>query len=91
MINLYSEWRINRIHRGYCPKQVINACLDNLFEFSESDLCYSLCRFVREVKKLDGNDYLPNTLREIVIMIQMYLHSNAVNWKLLDGNHFVSL
>ena len=26
-----------------------------------------------------------NTIREIIIMIQMHLHENNVNWKLLDG------
>ena len=29
----------------------------------KSDLCYALCRFVREVKKLNGKEFPPNTVR----------------------------
>ena len=47
-----------------------------------------MCRFVREVRKLDGQEYPPNTLREMVILIQMFMHENSVNWKLLDDAEF---
>ena len=71
--------------------QIFQCDLDVLNCFSESDLCFALCRFVREVKKLDGSEYPPNTVRELVIMIQMYLHENGVFWKLLDQAEFVAL
>ena len=50
-----------------------------------------MCRFIREVKKIDGSEFPPATLREIIIMIQMYLHENSISWKLLDGESFVNL
>ena len=59
--------------------------------FAKKDMVYTICRFVREVRKLDGTEYPPNTIREIVIMIQMYLHENAINWKLLDDRDFLML
>ena len=62
--------------------------LSSLNTFSEGDLEYALARFIREVKKMDRSDFPPNTLREIIIIIQMYLHENSINWKLLDGNNF---
>ena len=37
-----------------------------------------------EVKKINESDYPPNTLKEIVIMIQIYLHENSVYCILLD-------
>ena len=90
-VNLYCEWRRNRIGKAFCPNQIINSNLDLLFQLTQVDLAYSLCRFIREVKKLDGSDYPPNTLREMIVMIQMYLQSNGINWKLLDGYSFVGL
>ena len=55
-------------------------------------ICPTHClRFVREVKKLDGSEYPPNTVRELVIMIQMHLHENSVFWKLLDQPQFLTL
>ena len=71
--------------------QIVNANLDMLGSFSPYDLCYSLSRFVGEVKKIDGSDYPPNTVRELVIMIQMYLHENCVFRKLLDQVKFLIL
>ena len=40
---------------------------------------------------MDGTEYPPNTLREILIMIQMYLHENGVYCKVLDGDQFTGL
>ena len=91
VVNLYSEWRRNQIGKPFCPNQIINSNLDLILHLKQCDLAYALCRFIREVKKLDGSDYPPNTLREMIIMIQMYLQSNGVHWKLLDGSMFVGL
>ena len=90
-VNLYSGWRANRISK-YCENvEIYRADLDKLNQFSQNDLCFAMCRFVREVKKINGDDYPPNTVREIVIMIQMYLHENGIYWKLLDHPQFVTL
>ena len=90
-VNLYCGWRSNRL-KTYCENvEILRADLDRLVQFNQSDLCFAMCRFVREVKKLNGDEYPPNTLREIVIMIQMYLHENGVYWKLIDHPQFVEL
>ena len=60
-------------------------------EFSQKDLCYTMCRFINEVKKLNNSDFPPNSLREIVIMIQMFLNEKGIYWKLLDGEVFHDL
>ena len=57
----------------------------------KADLAFAMVRFIREIKKLDNSDYPPNTLREIVIMIQMHLHQNDMMWKLLDQEEFITL
>ena len=90
-VNLYGDWRRERIGILETGLQILNANLDKVYSFVKSDLCYSLSRFVREVKKLDGTEHPPNTVRELVIMIQMYLHEKGIFWKLLDEGQFVTL
>ena len=90
-VNMYSERRLNQIKSGSVTEQILKADLDCINSLSEGNLAYSLSRFICEIKKLDGSDYHLNTLREIVIMIQMYLNENSVYQKLLDGAEFVSL
>ena len=55
------------------------------------DLSYALCHFVREIRKVNGSEYPPNTIRELVIMIQMYLNECGLFWKLLDWPQFINL
>ena len=88
---MYSQWRVNRISWGLVPDEIINANLDNVGELSKSDLCYALAQFIREVKKMDISEYPPNTLREIIVMIQMYLNEHSIYWKLLDEQDFVAV
>ena len=83
-VNLYSDWRRARLSRIGVSDEIIKANLDNLHSFSQS-------RFITEVRRLDGKDYPPNTLREIIICIQMFLHENCILWKLLDGQAFSKL
>ena len=90
-MNLYSEWRANRIGNPGVSSCIVNANLDRFDSFTKGELAYSLCRFVREVRKLNGTENPPNTIREIVVMIQMFLHQNGINWKLLEGDEFLSL
>ena len=90
-VNLYSGWRTNRLSKFCNSVEIVRADLDKLHQFNQNDLCYSLCRFIREVKKLNGEDFPPNTVREIVIMLQMYLHENGIYWHLLDHPQFVTL
>ena len=90
-VNMYSQWRINKMGSGYISDQIVNANLDVINEVSKADLCFALSRFICEVKKLDGSEYPPNTLREIIIMVQMYLNEQGIYWKLLDDIQFVYL
>ena len=41
--------------------------------------------------KIDGNEYPPNMIREIIIMIQMYLNEQSIYWKLLEDSQFIAL
>ena len=73
------------------PIEFTRANLNALFTFNKSDLAFALSYFIRKIKKLNGDEYPPNTLKEIVVMIQMYLHENGLYWKLLDEQVFINL
>ena len=90
-VNMFCQWRFNRLSKPFCPSQVINSNLDDLANIVPLDLSFALSRFIVEVRRLDGKEYPPNTLREIIICIQMYLHENNVMLKLIDGPQFVRL
>ena len=90
-VNMYCDWRKSRLSDQNVSKQIIESDLEVVNALEKSNLAYSLARFIREVKRLDGGEYPPNTLREIIIMIQMYLHEKDVYWKLLDHPEFVAL
>ena len=90
-VNLFELWRSSRMSKSGTTYQIIQCDLRKLNGFCKRDLCYALCRFMREVKKIDGTEHPPNTIRELVIMIQMYLHENQIYWKLLDQEEFLEL
>ena len=50
---------------------------------------FSMCNFITEVIKLNGEDYPPNMLKELVYLIQMFLHAKRVFWFLLDKSDVV--
>ena len=81
----------NRIGKIGCPSEIVDADLNDVGQLSKGVLAFSLCRFVREVKKMDGSDYPPNSVCELVIMIQMYLHEMSVYWHLFDDAEFLSV
>ncbi len=48
-------------------------------------------RFIAEVKKLNGQEYPPKTLYEIIVCVQMHLESQGIFWKLIDDGDFVNV
>ena len=84
-VNMYCEWRVNRLSNINVPLPILNANVDDLHNVKKSDLCYALSCFIGEVKKVDNTEYPPNTLKELIVMIQMFLNEKGVYWKLLDS------
>ncbi len=79
---MYHQWKVNRNKN---PELVhIFADLDNMSSLNKTGLVYGLCRFITEVKKLNGNDFPPKTIYKIIVCIQMHLESKGLFWKLLD-------
>ena len=81
---MYCDWCQNQISKSAIPHQIIRLDLDDLYNVQQSDLCYTLSCLIGEAKKVDNNDFPPNSLREIIVMIKMYLNEHGVCWQLLD-------
>ena len=90
-VKMFNEWRISRMKEIFVNAEIRRCDLNFPQEINKDDLCFALSRFVREVKHVDNNEFPPNTLREIVVMVQMYLQQGGVNWKLLDDREFCTL
>ena len=46
--------------------------------------CVAFCKFITEVIKVNGEEYPPNTLKEMIYCIQMFLHAKRIFWFTLD-------
>ncbi len=80
--NMYHQWQIQRNKN---PELVyIFVDLDDIPSLTKRNLSYGMCRFITEIKKLNGGDFPPKTIYEIVICVQMFLESKGIFWKLLD-------
>ena len=49
-------------------------------------LSFTLCRFLTEVKKLDGSQFSPKTLYDILMCIQFFLETVGFSWKLISDD-----
>ena len=83
--NMFSDWRQ---FRNQSPVlQNVECDIECIGSFSKEELCGVLCKFITEVKKVDGTDFPPRTLYDIIICMQFWLESNGINWRLVsDGD-----
>ena len=81
---MYREWRFLRMSES--SEKFVD--LDHCGGISEQELVHSVCRFLTEVRKLDGSDFPGKTLYDIVICIQFQLESEGFSWKLLMNECF---
>ena len=83
-LRAYNQWRCQALKGIEVDHRVVCSDLENPAMLVKSSLCYVLCRFVTEVNKLEGKDYPPNSIKNMLYCIQMYLKTKRLVWKLLD-------
>ena len=54
-------------------------------------LVFGMRRFIIEVRKLDGEDFPPKTLYQIVLCVQFYCETEGITWQLLEDEAFKEL
>ena len=66
----------------------IHCNLDDVNSITVESLIFALCHFITEVKKLDGSDFPPKTLYEIVVCVQFLLETEGFSWHLISDEMF---
>ena len=83
---MYSQWRI--FHNNKTQSEVITCDLDDHETITVDNLNIGICRFITEVRKINGCQFPAKTLYEVVVCIQLHLESIGLMWKLLNDECF---
>ncbi len=83
-VTLYREWWYRRCSQQFCPPQIVWANIEKPESLMLANLQVALCSFVCEVRRKDEREFPGETLKQIVIMIQLYLEKQGVYFKLID-------
>ena len=83
-VKAYQDWRAEAMKDSKVDDRIVLSDLENPMMIVKRNLCFSLCQFITEVKKVEGQDYPPGSLKSLVYGIQMYLATKKLVWQLLD-------
>ena len=87
---MYNDWRDYRNSSDVLAS--VECDIEDLENVTLESLCKAVCKFITEVKKVDGSDFPARTLYDIVICLQLFLESNyGVTWKLISDGIFSEL
>ena len=86
VVGMFTEWRtyhneIKHFDHIYCD-------LNDKEFISQHTVAFAMCRFLTKIKKLDGSDFPPKTLRDIVLCVQFHLELLGFCYKLIDDFGF---
>ena len=65
--------------------------LKSLVDMSTVEMVHALSRFIIEVHKKNGSEYPAETLYEIVVSLQLWLHMRGKHVKFLDDDEFIAV
>lgn len=84
--NVFFEWKVQRNLRALKDPQLRH--IADITEMPVPDLVYALKRFILEVRKQNGEYYPSDTLYDLFVSLQMYLHSAGRMVKFFDDVDF---
>ena len=86
VVNMFTDWREYR--NGLEGLSDIHCDLNDVTMINEESLKFAMCRILTEVKKVDGSDFPPKTMYDIVMCIQFHLEKLGFGWKLISEEIF---
>ena len=86
VLKMYRDWR--NFSNGSNNLMNIVTDLDGVQNLSKLQFVKDIYRFLTEVKKLDGSEFLGKTLYDIIICFQFHLETLGFSWKLLCDEVF---
>ncbi|XP_055387780.1 zinc finger MYM-type protein 3 isoform X3 [Condylostylus longicornis] len=76
-VNAWKQWVMTKnaeIEKSTIRRKPFKS---ELLQMTADELSYSLCLFVKEVRKPNGTEYAPDTIYYLVLGIQQYLYENG--------------
>ena len=87
---MFADWRDYR-NSASSSQSPIDCDLEDPTTFTPESFSFVMCRFIPEIRKLDGGEFPGKTLYEIVLCVQFHLETLGINWKILDEQSFSSI
>ena len=85
VVKMYCEWRVHRHGLGL---ESIPSYLDDRAMITAGSLHHALCRFIIEIKKVNGDKFPGKTLYDILVCIQFHLECYWFAFKILNDEAF---
>ena len=82
VVKMYNEWRSYRNSQPNLDNIVMD--FDDVSSITKESLVFVMCRFLTEVKKLDGSEFPGRTLYDILICVQFKLETMGFHSRLLN-------
>ena len=76
---MFAEWR-EVCNFEHCHDDYINCDLEDMSTITVDSLVSGMRRFITEIRKMDGNDFPPKTLYQIVLCVQFHLETKGITW-----------
>ena len=88
-VKSYCDWRDVKLDEEDCPEEILYADIRDTGSLTKENFEFSLCRFIVEVKKCNGEDDYPGrTLYQMICSLQCHLRKKEIGWKLVHGDEF---
>ena len=84
-VKMYCEWRFH--HHGLWLES-IPCDLDDQATITAGPLCHALCRFITEIKEVNGDEFSGKTLYDILVCIQFHLKCYGFGFKIPNDEAF---
>ena len=85
---MYRDWRD---HRHSCGFDYIACDLEDKATITAESLKFALCRFITEIKKVNGDNFPGKTLYHIVVCVQFHLECMGFAFKVINDPAFQDL
>ena len=85
VVKMYHEWRVQRMSDTGLD---IKCDMDYVNSVTKENIVTGVCRFLTEVKKINGTEFPGKTLYDLVICLQFHLETHGFSWKLLSHDEF---
>ena len=91
-VNAFQDWRSAQMESpDTFDVRIYETDLERIELLEKDSFEFSMCKFIAEVRKLDGSKYPGSTLYQLVVSIQKHLIVKGKKWKLIESGSFSNL